>query len=112
MLAIFKDRTVQHKVRVGDKVLLALNAEAQPGDTLEFSEVLLVADDKNNVQIGTPLVEGAKVIAKVGKEFRDKKVITVKFRRRKESRTKRGHRQRYTTAVISEISNGKTSVKA
>jgi len=105
MLAVFKDREKQYKVRVGDKIYLDLNDEAEEGATLEFNEVLLTADS-DGVKVGAPLVKGAKVTVTVEGEFRDKKVTTIKFRKRKDSKTKRGHRQRYTEVTISDIDAG------
>ena len=54
-------------------------------------------------QIGTPTVENAKVISEVQSNTKGKKLVVMKFRRRKDSRTKRGHRQKYTKVKINEI---------
>lgn len=102
MYAILSDRGRQTTVRVGDVVQLDLEAAAQPGQQLVFDQVLLVGGDKG-VRIGTPLVSGATVKAEVVDQIRGKKVIAFRFRRRKNVRVKRGHRQDYTRVRITAI---------
>ncbi|MGH6784562.1 MAG: 50S ribosomal protein L21, partial [Sphingomicrobium sp.] len=73
----------------------------QPGEIVEFGEVLVVGGD--NVQLGAPTVAGATVAAEVIEQGRSAKVIAFKKRRRKNSRRKRGHRQEFTLIRITEI---------
>ena len=73
----------------------------QPGEIVEFGEVLVVGGD--TPQLGTPKVEGATVAGEVLQHTRGDKVIAFKKRRRKNSRRKRGHRQHQTTVRIKEI---------
>ncbi len=101
MYAIFKDGGHQHKAEVGRKMFIELR-KVEVGETIEFNEVLLVGSEEG-VAVGQPNVEGAKVVATVLGEAKAPKVIIRWFRRRKNSRRKNGHRQRYTEIEIKEI---------
>lgn len=101
MYAIFKDGGHQHKAEVGRKMFIELR-KVEVGETIEFNEVLLVGSEEG-VAVGQPNVEGAKVVATVLGEVKAPKVIIRWFRRRKNSRRKNGHRQRYTEIEIKEI---------
>ena len=72
------------------------------GTTVEFDKVLLIGDD-DNVTIGTPLVEGARVLATSQGDGRGKKVIVFKYKPKTRYRKKNGHRQPYTRLTINEI---------
>ena len=98
MFAVLKTGGKQYKVQAGD-VLRVEKLAANPGDTVQFNEVLMVG-----AQVGTPLVEGAGVQAEVIDQIKGKKVIHFVRRRRKHSskRTK-GHRQQLTLVRITEI---------
>jgi large subunit ribosomal protein L21 len=100
MYAVFKTGGKQYKVAQGDQLRIEKIAAAV-GDTVTFEEVLLVGGE--TAKIGTPLVSGAKVQAKVVAQNRDKKVIVFKFRRRKNYRRKNGHRQPFTALEITGI---------
>ena len=100
MYAVIKHGGKQYKVSVGD-VLELDRIEAEPKSSIEINEVLLVKNDET--KIGTPFVEGAKVVAEVINHARGKKVIIFKKRRRKDSRKKRGFRRDFTRVVIKEI---------
>ena len=81
MHAVIKTGGKQYRVAEGDK----LNVESlagEPGDDLEFSDVLMIHDG-DAVDVGTPLVEGAKVTAKVIEHGRGDKIKIIKFKRRK-----------------------------
>ena len=100
MYAIIKTGGKQVKVEVGQTIFVEkLNAEA--GETVTFDQVVLVGGE--STKVGTPLVEGASVVAKVEKQGRAKKVITFKYKRRKDSHRKQGHRQPYTKLVVEAI---------
>jgi large subunit ribosomal protein L21 len=105
--AVIKTGGKQYRVAAGDK----LRIEKLPGavgDTVTFGEVLLVGEgDGASVQIGRPLLAGAKVEAKITAQDRDKKIIIFKFRRRKNYRRKTGHRQPFTAVEITGIRSGK-----
>ena len=102
MYAIIRDRTRQSTVRAGDVVLLDLDQEHTPGDKITFDEILLVGDE-GNCRVGKPTVEGASVSAEVLEHTKGKKVIAFRFKRRKNVRVKKGHRQKYTRVRIEAI---------
>jgi large subunit ribosomal protein L21 len=101
MYAVIDDRGNQIKVSEGEVVTVDL-ADAEPGSEVVFERVLLVSDD-SGVKIGRPVVQDAKVIAEVIGNVKGKKVYGVSFRRRKSSRVRKGHRQKYTKVRIKEI---------
>jgi large subunit ribosomal protein L21 len=76
--------------------------DAEEGKEVTFSEVLLVANG-GDVKIGSPLVDGAKVTAKVLKQFQDKKVMVFKYKPKKRERKSYGHRQELTKVQITKI---------
>lgn len=102
MYAVFSDNGKQYKVAAGDTIWLDLKDDANVGDTIEFGDVLMLSND-GETRIGTPLLSDVKVTARVNGARKGKKLVVMKFRRRKDSRTKRGHRQRYTEVNIEEI---------
>ncbi|HHT9129832.1 MAG TPA: 50S ribosomal protein L21 [Candidatus Brocadiaceae bacterium] len=103
MYAIIKDRGKQYKVRAGEHHLIDLKANAQIGEILEFNDVLVCSNEEGNTTIGTTVNKNAKVIAEVEGLKKGVKSMTIKFRRRKESMTRRGHREKYTKIKIKEI---------
>lgn len=101
MYAVIKTGGKQYRVTEGDH----LRIEKLPGDvgaTVTFDEVLMLGGDK--VAVGTPVVKGAKVTAEIVAQDRAKKVIVFKFKRRKNYRRKRGHRQPFTEIKITGVS--------
>ena len=100
MYAIIKNGGKQYKVQEGD-ILKLDKMSLEPKSTVEITEVLAV--NAGELKIGTPFVEGAKVTAEVINEGRDRKVITFKKRRRKDSKTKRGFRRDFTRVRITKI---------
>lgn len=103
MYAVIRDRSRQTTVRQGDVIDLDLSSDLEPGSTLTFDEVLLLGDE-GQVRVGHPTVEGATVTAEVLGEAKGKKLVAFRFKRRKNVRVKRGHRQRYTRVRITQIS--------
>ncbi len=101
MFAVIKTGGKQYKVAPGE-VLRVEKLPGEPGDTVELSEVLLVAGE-GEPRVGTPLVEGARVKATILEQGRSKKIIVFKKKRRKNYKRKRGHRQYYTVLRIEEI---------
>ena len=87
-------------VKEGDKLKLG-KLLANEGDNVEFGEILLVADKE--IKIGIPLVEGAKVSAKVLKQGRSKKVIVFHYHSKTRYKKKAGHRQHFTQVEIIRI---------
>jgi large subunit ribosomal protein L21 len=76
--------------------------DAGAGDAIEFDQVLMVGEG-SDVRIGSPLVEGGKVTARVKSHGRGKKVEIIKFRRRKHHMKRMGHRQNFTEVEITGI---------
>lgn len=100
MYAIIETGGKQVKVEEGQQIFIEkLGAEA--GETVTFDRVLMVGG--NDVKVGSPLVDGASVTAKVDKNGRGKKITVFKFKKRKNYRRKQGHRQAYTKVVIDKI---------
>lgn len=101
MYAIIKTGGKQYKVAKDDSIYVEkLNAAA--GKEVTFDQVILVVN-KKDVKVGNPLVKGAKVTAKVDKQGKEKKVVTFKYKPKKHSHTKYGHRQPYTKVTIENI---------
>ncbi|MDU2897700.1 MAG: 50S ribosomal protein L21 [Finegoldia magna] len=100
MFAIIKTGGKQYKVSEGD-VIKVEKIEAEAGDKIEFDQVLMVAGD--DVKVGSPVVEGAKVSAEVLDQKKDKKIVIFKFKAKKNYRKKKGHRQPYTLVKIERI---------
>ncbi|AQA17815.1 50S ribosomal protein L21 [Halioglobus japonicus] len=102
MYAVIEAGGKQHRVVEGETLKLE-KIEAATGETVEFDKVLL-AGAGEDVKIGTPVVDGAKVTAEVVAHGRHKKVKIVKFNRRKHHRKETGHRQWFTEVKITGIS--------
>jgi len=100
--AIINDRGNQATVREGDVLRLDLQGSYEPGQKITFSEVLLVGNE-GSVKIGKPTVAGASVSAEVLGLEKGPKLIAFRFKRRKNVRVKRGHRQKYTEVKITKI---------
>ncbi len=105
MFAIVKTGGKQYKVAVDD-VLRVEKLEAEPGSTVELTDVLMVHDGKKDI-VGGPSVAGASVQAEVVEQMRDRKVIIFKKTRRHNYRRKNGHRQHLTVLKIKKIVAGK-----
>jgi large subunit ribosomal protein L21 len=100
--AIIKTGGKQYKVSEGDHIDVE-KLDIPVGDKTTFSQVLCVSDD-SGLKIGNPFVDGAAVTAEVVDQFRAKKVIAFKFRRRKGYHKTRGHRRMLTKLSIIGIS--------
>ena len=100
MFAVIKTGGKQYRV-AADDVLKVEKVKGEPGEIVQFGEVLVVGGD--DVTLGAPTVSGASVAAEVLEQGRGPKVIAFKKRRRKNSRRKRGHRQEFTLVRITEI---------
>lgn len=110
MYAVIKTGGKQYKVTVGEKLKVE-QIPAELDSQIVLEEVLMVADG-DNVQIGAPLVAGAKVTATVVSHGRHDKVRIFKMRRRKHYQKRQGHRQNYTEILISDIAHGGQSAKS
>ena len=101
MYAVIETGGKQYRVSAGDKFRMEkLNAEE--GSQISFDRVLLLGNDDGPV-VGTPYVSGAVVTGKVLEHGKDDKVIVFKYRRKKNYRKFRGHRQQFTSVVIEGI---------
>ena len=104
MLAVFKTGGKQYSVKTG-QILKVEKLEGKKGDSISFKDVLAVSENTQNT-IGSPLVEGAVVEAKILDQIRDKKIIVFKKRKRQNYRSTQGHRQYLTVLKIETISMG------
>lgn len=100
MFAVFKTGGKQYRVAAED-MLKVDKVKGEPGEIVEFGEVLVVGGD--SVTLGAPTIVGATVAAEVIEQGRGAKIIAFKKRRRKNSRRKIGHRQEFTLLRITEI---------
>jgi large subunit ribosomal protein L21 len=103
MFAVIKTGGKQYRVAAED-VIRVDRVNGQPGEIVEFGEVLVVGGDVP--QLGTPTVAGATVAGEVLQHTRGDKVIAFKKRRRKNSRRKRGYRHEFSVVRITEILTG------
>ncbi|MBY6191819.1 50S ribosomal protein L21 [Microbulbifer agarilyticus] len=101
MYAVIESGGKQHRVEEGE-VLRLEKIEVSTGESVDFDKVLMVVDG-DTINIGAPVVEGAKVTAEVLSHGRGEKVRIIKFRRRKHSMKRQGHRQWYTEVKITGI---------
>ncbi|MDR2114988.1 MAG: 50S ribosomal protein L21 [Planctomycetaceae bacterium] len=102
MYAIIKDGGRQLKVERNKRLMIDYRPEEKSGAIIEFSDVLAISDG-NEVKLGQPTIAGAKVVAEVIADQKGPKLTIAKFRRRKNSKRKTGHRQIYTLVKITEI---------
>ena len=91
MLAIFKTGGKQYSVKAG-QILKVEKLSGKKGDDISFKDVLAITDSALK-KIGSPLIEGASVKAKIVEQIRDKKIIVFKKRQRQNYRHTQGHRQ-------------------
>ena len=102
MYAVIVTGGKQYKVAEGE-YLRVEKLEAETGSSIDFDRVLLIGNG-DDVKIGAPVVEGAKVTAEISSHGRHDKVRIIKFRRRKHHMKRQGHRQWYTEIKITGIS--------
>lgn len=102
MYAIIADGGRQYKVEEG-QVLDIDYRDVEDGASLTFDRVLVVSDGEKSFNLGTPTLEGASVSAKVVEQTKGEKIYVQKFRRRKNSKRRTGHRQKYTRVQIEKI---------
>jgi len=102
--AIIEDSGTQYKVSPGDVIDVDLRELTEGQDTVEFERVLMISgQDDEPARIGTPTLEGAKVVARIDGEIKDDKIYIHKLRRRKGYKRKTGHRQRYLRVTIDQV---------
>ena len=103
MHAVIKTGGKQYIVKPGDIIDIE-KISGEPGEEVNFEEVLLVSADGEDVKVGSPLVESARVEGKIVKQKKGEKIVVFKFKRRKGYRKKAGHRQNLTSVEITSIS--------
>ena len=101
MYAVVSTGGKQYRVQEGD-VLFVEKLNAEVDSIVELTEVLAVSNGES-VKVGTPVVEGAKVLAKVVAQGKAKKITVFKYKAKKDYRKKTGHRQSYTKLVVEKI---------
>lgn len=98
--AVIRTGGKQYRVAEGDVVRVATLA-GNPGEKINFGDVLLIGGE--SVKVGKPTVAGAAVEGEIVEHGRDEKLIVFKFRKRKRSRRKAGHRQNFTAVRITGV---------
>ncbi|SFR86236.1 LSU ribosomal protein L21P [Marinobacter daqiaonensis] len=101
MYAVIVSGGKQHRVKEGETLKLE-KLEVETGGTVEFDRVLLLGNG-DDIKVGAPVVDGAKVTAEVVSHGRHDKIQIIKFRRRKHSMKRQGHRQWFTEVKITGI---------
>ena len=100
--AVIQTGGKQYKVKASEILKIEKLENSKPESKIEFKEVLAYGDDKK-IEIGSPLIVGAKVEAELIKNGKNRTVLIFKKRRRKNSRRKNGHRQQYSLIKINKI---------
>ena len=100
--AVIQTGGKQYKVKASEILKIEKLENSKPDSKIEFKEILAYGDDKK-IEIGTPLLDGAKVEAELIKNGKNRTILIFKKRRRKNSRRKNGHRQQYSLIKISKI---------
>lgn len=100
--AIIEDSGVQFRVEKGETLYVDLRELSDGQDTIEFDRVLMLGDGESS-KIGSPWVEGAKVVGRLAGEVKADKLTIQKFKRRKGYHVKKGHRQRHLEVTVEDI---------
>ena len=100
--AIIQTGGKQYKVKAGEILKIERLIDSKPNSKIEFKEILAYGDDKT-IEVGSPVVVGAKVEANLIENSKDRTILIFKKRRRQNSRRKNGHRQQYSLIRINKI---------
>ena len=100
--AIIQTGGKQYKVKTGEIIKIERLENSKPESKVEFKEILAYGDEKN-LELGMPIIPGAKVEADLLKNGKNRTVLIFKKRRRKNSRRKNGHRQQFSVIRINKI---------
>ena len=100
--AVIQTGGKQYKVKASDILKIEKIKDSKPESKIEFNEILAYGDE-NNLEVGSPLVKGAKVEAELLKNSKNRTILIFKKRRRQNSRRKNGHRQQYSLIKIKKI---------
>ena len=101
MYAVIRSGGKQYRVEEGRSVKLD-RLVGEPGETVELKDVLLLADG-DDVSVGAPIVEGARVLGTIAEQGRTDKIIVFRYKAKTRSRKKTGHRQHFTRVVVEDI---------
>ena len=100
--AVIQTGGKQYKVKASDILKIERVKNSKSESKIEFNEILAYGDDKN-LEVGSPLVKGAKVEAEIVENGKNRTILIFKKRRRQNSRRKNGHRQQYSLIKIKKI---------
>jgi len=100
--AVIQTGGKQYKVKAGEILKIEKLEESKPDTKIEFKEILAYGDNKN-IELGSPVVNGAKVEANLIENSKNRTILIFKKRRRKNSKRKNGHRQQYSLIKINKI---------
>tara|TARA_B100000424_G_scaffold212831_1_gene170283 strand:+ start:356 stop:757 length:402 start_codon:yes stop_codon:yes gene_type:complete len=100
--AVIQTGGKQYKIKSGEILKIEKLPDSKPKTKIEFKEILAYGDDKN-IELGAPIVAGAKVEAELIKNGKNRTILIFKKRRRQNSRRKNGHRQQYSMIRINKI---------
>lgn len=101
MYAVIKTGGKQYRIAPGEEIQVE-KLPGNVGDRVTFEEVLLTSDG-DNVKVGKPFLENAKVLARITGQGKGRKVVVFKYKKRKGYRRKRGHRQHYSLVRVENI---------
>jgi large subunit ribosomal protein L21 len=102
MYAVVEYKGNQYKAEKGAVLQVSKINDAKQGDTVTIDNVLLVSDG-DKVSVGSPYVKGAKVTVEVGETFKDKKVLVLKYKAKKDYHRLHGHREYYTNVTVKDV---------
>ncbi len=102
MQAVIKTGGKQFRVKEGD-IINVEKIKGNPGDYVEFNQVLMVSDAEKGNKLGSPLVADSTVKGEILRHLKGEKITVFKFKRKKGYRRKKGHRQVYTSIRITEV---------
>ena len=100
--AVLQTGGKQYKVKAGEIIKIEKLKDSKPDTKIEFKEILAYGD-KKNLELGSPMINGAKVEAELIKNSKNRTILIFKKRRRKNSRRKNGHRQKFSMIRINKI---------
>ena len=100
--AVIKTGGKQYKVKAGEILKIEKLHDSKPNSKVEFNEILAYGDDKS-IELGAPIVSGAKVEAELIENSKNRTILIFKKRRRHNSRRKNGHRQEFSKIRINKI---------
>lgn len=111
MYAIIEHGGKQYKVSPGDVVHVDYNESATMGANINFDSVLLCSDENSDIKVGAPTLANYSIAGVILAQTKGEKTRAFRYRRRKHSsKNLKGHRQKYTTVVVSAINNGSTAL--